>query len=115
MEYLGLIPLTTNRVARYGDITGGSGINRIISVISSATTGASVTGKDYVYLTTGTFIFTLPTAVGNTNIYSLKITDGGTITLATTGGQTVDGVVPGLLTFPTSLDFISNNANWFII
>lgn len=115
MDYLGLIPLTTNRVARYGDITGGSGINRIITVISSATTGASVTGKDYVYLTTGTFIFTLPTAVGNTNIYTLKVTDGGKITLATTSGQTVDNVAPGTLTFPTSLDFISNNANWFII
>ena len=93
----------------------GGGITRIITVISSATTGAAVAGKDYVYLTTGTFIFTLPTAVGNTNRYTLKVTDGGKITLATTGGQTVDNVAPGTLTFPTSFDFISNNANWFII
>ena len=115
MDYFGLIPLTTNRVARYGDLTGGSGINRIIAVISVATTGAAVAGKDYVYLTTGTFTFTLPTAVGNTNRYTLKVTDGGTITLATTAGQTVDNVAPGLITFPTSLDFVSNNSNWFII
>ena len=94
---------------------GGSGITRNVQTINTATTGAAVAKTDYVYLTTGTFIFTLPTAVGNTNRYSLKVTDGGTITLATTAGQLVDNVAPGLVTFPTSLDFISNNSNWFII
>ena len=93
----------------------GGGINRIINVINAATTGAADVGKDFVYLTTGTFTFTLPTAVGNTNRYTLKVTDGGTITLATTAGQTVDNVAPGLITFPTSLDFVSNGSNWFII
>ena len=95
--------------------TSGSGIVRSVQPINAATTAAAVAKTDYVYLTTGTFTFTLPTAVGNTNIYTLKVTDGGTITLATTAGQTVDNVVPGLLTFPTSLDFISNGSNWFII
>ena len=94
---------------------GGSGITRVISNISTATTGAAVANTDYVYLTTGTFLFILPTAVGNTNRYTLKVTDGGTITLTTTAGQTVDNVIPGKVTFPTSLDFISNNSNWFII
>ena len=93
----------------------GSGITRSIINISAATTGAAAANTDYVYLTTGTFPFTLPTAVGNTNRYTLKVTDGGTITLATTAGQTVDNVTPGLVTFPTSLDFVSNNSNWFII
>lgn len=95
--------------------TAPGGISRLIIVIAANTTGAAVGNTDYVYLTTGTFTFTLPTAVGNTNRYSLKVTDNGTITLATTAGQTVDNVAPGLLTFPTSLDFISNNSHWFII
>ena len=118
MDYFGLIPLATNRIARYGDIPvggGGSGVTKSILPIAAATTGAAAANTDYVYLTTGTFIFTLPTAVGNTNRYTLKVTDGGTITLATTAGQTVDNATPGSLTFPTSLDFISNNSNWFII
>ena len=93
----------------------GSGITRSILPIIAATTAASIANTDYVYLTTGTFTFTLPTAVGNTNRYTLKVIDAGTITLATTAGQTVDNVVPGTITFPTSLDFISNNSNWFIV
>ena len=95
--------------------TAPGGIIRSILPIATATTGAAVVSTDYVYLTTGTFTFTLPTAVGNTNRYSLKVTDGGTITLATTSGQLVDNVAPGLITFPTSLDFVSNGTNWFII
>lgn len=103
------------RVADTAPAPAGSGISRSILPITSATTAAAVASTDYVYLTTGTFIFTLPTAVGNTNIYTLKVIGTGTITIATTGGQLVDNAAPGLVTFPTSLDFISNNANWFII
>lgn len=116
MDYLGTLTATSNRITKYSDLTVSStGIIRVISNISTTTTGAAAANTDYVYLTIGTLTFTLPTAVGNTNRYTLKVTDGGTITLLTTAGQTVDNVIPGLITFPTSLDFISNNANWFII
>ena len=103
------------RVADTAPAPAGSGISRTMLIITTATTGAAAAATDYVYLANGTFTFTLPTAVGNTNLYTLKVTGAGTITIATTAGQLVDNAAPGLVTFPTSLDFISNNSNWFII
>lgn len=115
MDYFGSIPLSTNRVARYGDITGGTGITRIITVISTVTTGASVTGKDYVYLMTGTFTYTQPTAVSNTNMYTLKNAGVGIITVVFTSAQTGDGSTSITLRANNSIDLISNNTNWFVI
>ena len=95
----------------------GSGITRSVQTINTATTAAAVAKTDYIYLTTGSFPFTLPMAVGNTNLYTVKNTDGGTITIATQVAQTIDGG-PAPITLSrinNSLDFISNGTNWFII
>lgn len=108
-----------------GDVTinasltggGGSGITRSINNISTSTTGGMTLNVDYVYLATGTITFTLPTAVGNTNRYTLKNIGTGTITIATMLGQTIDsGAAPITITRQNnSLDFISNGTNWFLI
>ena len=96
---------------------GGSGITRSINSITAATTGAATANVDYVYLANGTFTFTLPSAVGNTDIYTIKNIGIGTITITTTAAQTIDtGAAPITITRQnSSLDFISNGANWFLI
>lgn len=109
----GAVPTWTTPATAVG--TGG--ITRSINNISTATTGAMVANVDYIYLATGTFIFTLPTAVGNTNIYTLKNIGTGTITITTMLSQTIDsGTAPITITRQNnSLDFISNGTNWFLI
>lgn len=69
-----------------------------------------------VECTTGSFTITLPTAVGITGrIYIIKNTGAGTITMATTSSQTIDGSAPGTLSGLTPLRLMSNGANWIVI
>lgn len=94
---------------------GGSGITRSINSVSTNTNAASTALTDYVYLCSGTMTLTLPTAVGNSNLYTVKNVGSGTITVASIAG-TLDGAVT--LTNSTqyqSDDFISDNTNWNIV
>ena len=70
---------------------GSSGITRSISTVSTNTSAGSTALTDYVYFVSGTTTLTLPTAVGNTNRYTVKNVGSGNVTIATTGGQTIDG------------------------
>lgn len=94
---------------------GGSGITRSVSNISIATTLGAAASTDYVALVTGTTTVTLPTAVLNTNLYTLKNAGVATVTVAFTSGQTGDGSSTLPLTPNTSLDLISDNSNWRLI
>lgn len=96
--------------------TSSTGITRTVSSISTSQTAAAAASTDYVYLVTGTTTLTLPTAVGNTNLYTVKRNDATlTTTIDTTGGQTIDGVATQtLLSQYESMSFISDNSNWFI-
>lgn len=94
---------------------GGGGITRSINNIAVDTTAGSVSGTDYVYLCAGTLTLTLPTAAGNSNLYTVKNVGAGVITVATTGGETIDADTT--ITMPiqfTSVDLISNTAAWMI-
>jgi hypothetical protein len=93
----------------------GSGITRSISNISGTTTGGAVASTDYVYFMTTTFTYTQPTAVGNSNRYTLKNSGTGIITIVFTSGQTADGSTSINLAADNSIDIISNNTNWLII
>lgn len=95
--------------------TGGTGITRSILAISSNTAAGGTSLTDYVYLVSGTTTLTLPTAVGNTNRYSIKNSGTNTVTVATTSTQTIDGSTTATLTPNTSLDVVSDNSNWRII
>lgn len=98
-----------------GTVTGDA-ITRIVTSISSPATGGSATKTDYVYLVSGTTTLTLPTAVGNTNLYTVKNSGVSTVTVATTSAQTIDGSsTASLAVANTSLDMISDNTNWRII
>lgn len=92
----------------------GSGITRSVSNISTNTNAGSASTTDYTYIVTGVVTLTLPTAVGNTNRYSVISTDGQT-TIATTSAQTING--SSTVTLPItnmSLDFVSDNTNWHV-
>jgi hypothetical protein len=57
----------------------------------------------------------LPTAVGNTNRYSVTNTGTNTVTVATTGAQTINGSTTATLPVQNmSLDFISTGTNWVV-
>lgn len=73
----------------------------------------------FVICITNTFTVTLPTAVGISG-QSFVIVNGNTvvstnlITMATTGGQTINGLAPSTIAPQTSLRIVSDNANWWI-
>lgn len=115
-----------NDLTKYTDVTlaatggggGGSvtGIIRSVNTIAVNTAAGATAGTDYVYLASGTLTLTLPTSVGNSNLYTAKNIGAGTITIATTGGETIDGSTNLILPLQfTSVDLISNNSgNWDI-
>ena len=75
--------------------------------------------SDYtVNCTSGTFTVTLPTAVGVTGqIYNIKNSGTGIITVATTSSQTIDGFASSTITLNQydNLQIQSTGANWIIL
>ena len=69
-----------------------------------------------VNITSGTFTVTLPTAVGIVGYqFVIKNSGSGTVTLATTSSQTIDGASTQTITQYQSLTVVSNGANWILI
>lgn len=94
----------------------GSGSTKSINSISINTNAGSTLGTEYIYLASGTTTLTLPTAVGNTNSYTIKNIGTGAVTVDTTLSQTIDGgpTAPLMVQY-TALTLISDQLNWFII
>jgi len=87
-----------------------------INVVSINTNAGSASSTDYVYLASGTINITLPTAIGNQNLYTIKNVGTGIITIDTTSSQTVDGSLTAPINVQyLSLTIISDGANWNII
>ena len=107
---MGVTVLATRQVT-----ASSNGITRSIFPIATTTTGASVALVDYVYIGTGTFTYTQPTAIGNTNRYTIKNAGTGVMTVVFTGGQNADNSTTINLTTNNSIDLISDNTNWKII
>lgn len=85
--------------------------------ITSKTSTYQITTSDYtINATSGTFTTTLPTAIGvDGRVYIIKNSGSGTVTLATTSSQTIDGLLTETL---SQYDFItvqSDGANWITI
>ena len=69
-----------------------------------------------VEVTANSPTITLPTATGAYGMFfTIKNTGAGTVTLATTGGQTIDGASTQSLSQYTALQVVSNGTNWIII
>jgi hypothetical protein len=85
---------------------------------AAKTTTYPITSSDYaIDCTSGTFTVTLPTAVGITGrLYIIKNSGAGTITVATTSSQTIDGVTTKTLSVQYGgIEVQSNGSNWIVL
>jgi hypothetical protein len=92
------------------------GANRVISVITTNTVATFNSGVDYFYLASNTISITLPTAIANQSIYTIKNNGTGVITINTTSSQTIDGSIS--ITLPVryeAVSLVSDGSNWNII
>lgn len=91
----------------------------VMSGYVAKTANYTLTTNDYtVNCTANSFTLTLPTAVGFTGqIYNLKNSGTGTITVATTSSQTIDGKASGVITLAQRecLTVQSDGANWMVL
>jgi hypothetical protein len=93
----------------------GSGITRSIITISGSVTADATELTDYVYLVAGAHTVTLPTAVSNTNRYTIKNNYSAAITVDTTSSQTIDGATSIQIAPEDAVDLVSNNLNWYVV
>lgn len=94
---------------------GGGGTSRSISTVTVSSVIAAVSGTDYVILANAGIQLTLPTAVSNTNLYTIKNIGSSSVLIGTTSSQTID--TSSTIIMPvqfTSIDLISDSANWQI-
>ncbi len=110
----------TNSGSRFTiDNSGNTQISGSISLPYTAqTTTYSIKNTDHtIDCTSGTFTVTLPTAVGiQGKIYVIKNSGTGTITVATTSSQTIDGTTTKIISVQyDKITVQSNGTNWIII
>jgi len=106
---------TTKKVDVTFASTGSGGSVRSINSVAVSTLAGSTSGTDYVYLCTGTLTLTMPTAVGNTNLYTIKNVGSGIVTVAYDGIETCDGSTTTVMPVQyTAIDIISDTVNWNI-
>ena len=92
------------------------GDNIELTRLDSMTDLYEARSTDYVYLASNTINITLPTAVDNQNLYTIKNVGTGTVTINTTSSQTIDGSLTAPIRVQyLSLTLVSNGANWNII
>ena len=95
---------------------GGGGITRTTSVLSVSSTLAAVASTDYVFFPNVGVQLTLPTAINNSDLYTIKNISTSSILVATTAGQTIDDSATALMSAQyESLTFISNNSVWGVV
>lgn len=77
----------------------------------------AITADDYTIVCSAAITVTLPTAIGIPGrIYNIKNISAGTVTIATTSSQTIDGSTTRLVsTMNETITVQSNNANWVVI
>ena len=97
------------------EATGSSSFSRTVSSIAVNTNAGSASQTDYVYLVSSGATLTMPTAVGNTNQYTIKNTGATSATVAFQIGQTCDGSSSLTLLQYDSVDLVSNGSNWWVI
>ena len=82
-------------------------------VSAPGTTAAAVAGTNYVYFVSGSGTgLTMPTAVGNTCLYFIKVTGSYAETISTTSSQTIDGTTTITIAAGDSVILISDGSNW---
>lgn len=93
-----------------------AGITRIASVISVSSTLAAAALTDYVMFANVGIQVTLPTAISNSNLYTIKNLSVSSVLIGVSAGQTIDGSSTALLPVQyQSLDLMSNGSVWGVI
>ena len=93
----------------------GGGTVRNINVVSVSSVFGEAAATDYVAICNQGVQVTLPTAISNTNLYTVKNVSASSVLVATTGGQTIDSDSNLILrTQYTAVDLISDGSNWNI-
>jgi len=112
----------TTQIATTAFVTSAiAGTSSNAHTVVTKTSNYTATTADEVILvdaTNGSVTITLPTAVGNVNMYDIKKIDtsANQVTIATTSSQTIDGGSSARINVQyASVSVISNNANWFIL
>ena len=96
--------------------TPAGGSSYVVTSVSASYTETNTTGERIVKVTASAQTITLPTAVGNTAKFGFKLMVAGTLTIATTSAQTIDGgATAGLVSQYEALTLVSDNANWIVI
>lgn len=93
---------------------GGSGITRVSSTISVSSTFGASSQTDYVAFANVGIALTLPTAVGNGNLYTVKNVSNSSVVVISSQG--IDDSPSALM--PSnyeSLSFISNSSIWGVV
>lgn len=114
------ITYARNNTTKYTDVTisatggGGSvgGTIRSINNINTSQTAGSTQGTDYVYLCTTGINVTLPSPIGNTNLYTIKNVSNSSVLVSGTIDNDVGGIIMPIKY--TSVDLISNDTDWNI-
>jgi hypothetical protein len=111
-----VLGITAKMITDIGTALSVSGITRSVQSVSTNTTAGSAAATDYTYYVSGATTITLPTAVGNTNLYRIIRTGTSTVAIATTSSQTINGAAAplNLIVQYASVDLQSNGSNWFI-
>ena len=95
-----------------------TGLNTAITTKTANYTALTTDHTILVDATSNNVTITLPTAVGNSRLYTIKRIDGSvnTVTIATTSSQTIDGstTYTGLLTQYQTVAVQSNGSHYFI-
>jgi hypothetical protein len=116
----GSVTITNTGVRSFNGSTGDvtyNALSRYIASISTNTTAGSTANTDFVYICTAGLTLTMPTAVSNTNRYSVKNTSSSVVKVFTTSSQAIDGITSGynLTRQYQAIDVISDGSNWFVI
>lgn len=113
-----LFNTTTDDGSSVGQFNGNVLMQGVRYAYTAQTTTYAIQSTDYmVDCTSGTFTTTLPTAASVAGkVYVIKNSGAGTITIATTSSQTIDGSTTKTLnTQYTGYQLISDGSNWKII
>jgi len=110
---------TTKRVNFTFTSSGGGGsvvgTSRQIQTTTISSTIAGLSGIDQVTLANGGLAITLPTAVGDSQLYTIKNVGNSSVAILTTGGETIDNQPNIIMPVQyTSVDLISDSLNWNI-
>lgn len=118
-----VVPTPTNAThatpKAYVDTAASSAANT--HTVTTKSSNYTATSDDEVILANavfGGFTITLPTAVGNSRLYTIKKIDTSAhaVTIGTSSGESIEGGSVAVLQVPyASISVLSDGSNWFII